>query len=375
MSKTTRTGAWIYFDERRVKTDFVMISRESVTYALENIRSINTYRLWLFILHRVNGFTQDRKPEGYRLGEKEILERTGLSRSGLYRSMQELEKCGLIQREKRGKQTFAFLASHVGDANRPEKIPLASHTCDAPAALDRSQKPSDSEPVKNTPCVSPERLLPILPKINNTPSSPSEREDNKDNDYVCAEFVWFRNATKDLYLKEASALPGRSKEEAVSETWTSILCALRKKNGIDGLHNRGYAMGLTRKKSILYCWLQTMADELHDSETSLFETCMERTLERDERIKEEWTLIYEGLGCALDTPCIDGVPQLPIEGSPEFRATYAGAHSRELTASRRALWQGYGKELQDHILRSQLERTYEDKGLSWYLSASDTPTS
>jgi len=81
------------------------------------------------------------------------------------------------------------------------------------------------------------------------------------------------------------------------------------------------------------------------------------------------------LGCALDTPYIDGVPQLPLEGSPEFQAAYAGVQWKKSTALRRKLWEGYGKELQEQILRSQLERTYEEKGLSWYLSASDTPIS
>ena len=349
-----RLGAWIYRDTRLIKTDFVMIDRDSVLQAIEGIKSINTYRLWMFILHRVNGFTFERKPEGYRLGEIEIRERTGLSRSGLYRSMQELEALGLIYREKRGKQTIAHLASHTGDPKAAPKKPVASHTGDAPAALDASQKPADCSPSKNDTCVSPEGPIPIPPKNINSPSSPSEREEER-------KYTLFSRAIESLY---AVQLQRHGKEEGIEETWKTILTLLRKRNGIDGLHTRNYPMGLTRRKATLYAWLQKFADGYSEKNHAIEKI---RTEADDKRWLDEWRQFFDYMGCPVEMAIgvYDKLPLLPVEGSPSFIEAYSNLQDRPAMQKK---WREYGQELQEQMLEQLLVRTIDVYGMDWYLN-------
>ena len=277
--KKSRTGAWLYWDERRVKTDFAIIDNGSLEIAYAQIKSLSTFRLWLFLLHRVNGYTRERKPEGYRLGEEEIRERTGLSRAGLYRSMSELQKLGLIERHKVGKTTHAYLAvSHQRDTENKS----VSHQRDTSTRAGASQKPTDSDPAKKAECVSPVSLIPISQELKHTPYSPSQRDgeqlakrDSKDlaglspqqlfNDSM-AEFHSLLKAEESgttfqtfqtIALEELNA--ATHSDNPIHTAWSSIIRLMRKKGGIDGLHHRGYPMGAERSKKVLYRWLGKVA--------------------------------------------------------------------------------------------------------------------
>lgn len=275
--KAKRKGAWVYHDTRRLKTDFVMVSKASIERAME-IKSRSTYRLWLYILHEVNGRTLDRNPDGWILGEVQLRERTGISRTALYDGMQELTTLGLIRREKVGRTTHAFLtvASSQSDAKQDSPSPDASSQSDALTETGRVQKTGHSEPVQKPQCVQPAGLLPIQQNNSNNSLNLSEREtveQAKTEDEIPEEFKaiahaeltasWERwraeNPTSRSYRECIDQPFGDVKSTIFKWAWDAILNMLRKRDGIDGLHRSGYLMGRTRKKGELLGWLARLS--------------------------------------------------------------------------------------------------------------------
>tara|TARA_Y100001963_G_scaffold135554_1_gene197222 strand:+ start:526 stop:1734 length:1209 start_codon:yes stop_codon:yes gene_type:complete len=264
----TRTGSWIYYDARRVKTNFVIISKSSLEVAYTQIKFIGTFRLYLLILERVNGRTASERPDGYRLGEMEIRERTGLSRSGLYRAMGELTELGFIERVRIGKTTRASLSVASRNQDAPKKD--ASQNRDALTALHRSEKPADSEPIEKKSCVPDPGPIPIPYTNYNSPSSPSheggeeqaKKRKKKDTASIPRGFQRIVQEEIDAIYQnieqydEMSHLLGH--QALAHHVWESILRQLRKSKGMDGLHHRGYPMGSIRKKAIMLDWIQTI---------------------------------------------------------------------------------------------------------------------
>ena len=237
--KTKRKGAWVYHDTRRLKTDFVMMSKASIERAME-IKSRSTYRLWLYILHQVNGRTLERNPEGWILGESQLRERTGISRTALYDGMGELTSLGLISREKVGRTTHAFLSGAASEADSEDSD--AARRLDALTATGTPKKTGNSEPVKKPQCVQPVGLLPIHRNKSINSLNLSERETEKQaksEDEIPEEFKAIAlaelNAAYEHWAHENPMESGLT-VDIKDRAWTSILYMLKKRNGIDMLH-------------------------------------------------------------------------------------------------------------------------------------------
>ena len=301
--KTKRKGAWVYHDTRRLKTDFVMMSKASIERAME-IKSRSTYRLWLYILHQVNGRTLERNPEGWILGESQLRERTGISRTALYDGMGELTSLGLISREKVGRTTHAFLS--VASSESDSEDSDASSRLDALTATGTPKKTGNSEPVKKPQCVQPVGLLPILRDNSINSLNLSERETEKQaksEDEIPEEFKAIAlaelNAAYEHWAHENPMESGLT-VDIKDRAWTSILYMLKKRNGIDMLHRKGYAMGRTRKKGELLRWLEVIAREWEErasSEGIAMVIGLERTaqLERPDlaaKYRETWKALF-----------------------------------------------------------------------------------
>jgi hypothetical protein len=369
-----RTGAWTYRDTRQIQTDFVMIDNDSVLGALYGkkrtetgevidnelgIKSLSTYKLFFFLLLRVNGRTAQRCPAGYKLGEEEIREGTGLSLSALYRSMKELQQLGLIKRTKINGRTFATLSSHEFDIEQeesachprhallPEESESACHTRHARTALQCPEKPLDCDPVKKDECVSPVTLYPIYQQRNNSPSSPAQREDRKiaknesseepDSDFVGIAQTELRAAT--------------NTDDPKSAAWTSILRLLRKKDGMDGLHYRGYPMGKPRKKSTLLTWFEHAAKTL-PAET---EAPLPPKPDRVTKYRQVWGELFHQFGYVFD-PSQTG----------HMRHTVGTGRRPFQNQNGIETWESMDGPSQMAILNEKMELAIEEYGRDWF---------
>jgi hypothetical protein len=376
--KKSRTGAWLYWDERRVKTDFAIIDNGSLEIAYAQIKSLSTFRLWLFLLHRVNGYTRERKPEGYRLGEEEIRERTGLSRAGLYRSMSELQKLGLIERHKVGKTTHAYLAvSHQRDTENKS----VSHQRDTSTRAGASQKPTDSDPAKKEECVSPVSLIPISQNNSNYSLNLSERETEREAkkkkdwgpflDEIPPEFkriaIQELNAASEHWLLENPMASGLQLDRKYYDTvaiidraWTSILYLFRKKDGMDGLHRKGYPMGRNRKKKELLRWLEVIARdwEVSKEEGELAGGSDDVEVTRSnlvEKYRETWGSVFSRFGYLFEPHSKGHLKHTIFSGGSAADKEKAIAYWREMAHCE-----------QIAILDEKMELAISQYGRSWF---------
>lgn len=118
-----------------------MIDNPTLEVLWKEVKTAHAFRLFLFLLRRVNGKIeiQGDPDSGQLIGEKAIMEALGFSRSSLYRAKAELEKLGILHREKRGKYTFVHF-----DCVNPDKSPSRKLiTCTKPVEKPHKQRVTD----------------------------------------------------------------------------------------------------------------------------------------------------------------------------------------------------------------------------------------
>ena len=91
---------YLFFDLRKVATNFIIISNEEMRAAISHLSSGAAWRLWGFYLlmlnrhARINKFGVPNAPK--KLGLALVMEQTGLSRDSVYRALRQLREVGLI---------------------------------------------------------------------------------------------------------------------------------------------------------------------------------------------------------------------------------------------------------------------------------------
>jgi hypothetical protein len=122
--------AYIYIDNRQFDTgNFIMASHEEIITAYKHLKSGSSLRLWLYLLHQVNGRnTIDRYGKArasFFLGIDRITNDTGLTRSTIYKAMNELIKFGLVSKKIMGKRTdiLCLLTKPNLDLKTEQRLP------------------------------------------------------------------------------------------------------------------------------------------------------------------------------------------------------------------------------------------------------------
>ena len=140
---------WKYYDRREwkvngktIKEQFAVVSVVELERAYSAGLAPNALCLWLVLLHRVNG----RTDETYALGAQEISRRTGMSRATIYRAIAQLKEAGLVgSREEDGNKICWLSIPRSTDEtqtaeNNSGKLPKQSQICDKDTETGKSQK-------------------------------------------------------------------------------------------------------------------------------------------------------------------------------------------------------------------------------------------